>query len=642
MSWLRVDIYDAGGGRRSAGPLTHVVSFTYGQRLDEVGDFELVVPAEEERTAAVQHGDELRFYREGEGELFRGIVDHTETDVAADGATNLVLSGSSVARELVWANTLLGRAYAGETLATAAADLLAGSGWSAGGLDVPAHTLTARFDALSTWSALEKAAQVFGLHLREDPRTRTVDVGAFGASSGIVLQNVATVDPALAENPRVYPVADVRIRSESRDVWNRVIPLGAGEGINKLDLEYCDRSVAGGDPYDVGSDTGPDGRPYYFLEDAGSVAAHGRRVKPVVVKEAAPLANSLAGFRAAANALYDVAATWLQRRREALTSYDVTVVGLRHVDPSDGGALVRVGERVRLVYRGVVEDAGGTRRAWKQVDAQLWLMGFQRSFRGDGVDSWRLTLNTVDRAADDAAVTIARTFEDFYGLQVALKPYTYREVHGPRRDSVQSGFRIEYPVAFDSNVALLHQARLSVSIRPVRSNAASAAAGGAQTLGGTTFLANLGPFGSSATGGHSHTLGGFTGLSGGTLHYHDLGGGYTAWVGDHAHQFSLGDHGHGFTVSIGNHTHSLVYGIFDGPNPSTPGIELHINGGNYTVPLGGPWHTDFEVDITEHLQDADGQPLRQENVLWFYSNELVDLEITVRSLVTATSLIPVA
>ena len=60
------------------------------------------------------------------------------------------------------------------------------------------------------------------------------------------------------------------------------------------------------------------------------------------------------------------------------------------------------------------------------------------------------------------------------------------------------------------------------------------------------------------------------------------------------------------------------------------------------MPLGGPWQEDFEVDITQHLQDADGQPLRQENLLWFYANELVDLEVTVRSLVTATSLIPVA
>lgn len=59
------------------------------------------------------------------------------------------------------------------------------------------------------------------------------------------------------------------------------------------------------------------------------------------------------------------------------------------------------------------------------------------------------------------------------------------------------------------------------------------------------------------------------------------------------------------------------------------------------MPLGRPWHEDFEVDITEYLQDPDGQPLRQRNVPWFYANELADLEVTLRSLVTATSLIPV-
>ncbi|MDA1010868.1 MAG: hypothetical protein O2888_05275 [Chloroflexi bacterium] len=561
-----------------------------------------------------------------------------------------------MARELVWANTLLGRAYEGGSLAAAVADLLDGSGWTAGSLNTPSHTITARFDGLSTWSALGKVAQVFGVHLREDPRTRTVDLGTFGESTGIVLQNVATADPALAENPRVYAVGGVRIASESHDVWNRVIPVGAGEGVNQLDLRHCDRSVVGGDPYDVQSDVGPDGLAYYYIEDAASVASYGRRVKPLVVKEAVPLANSLAGFRAAANALYDVSATWLQRRKEPVTSYDVTVAGLRHVDAESGTPLIELGEQVRLRYRGIVQDVGGAHRAWEDVDAHLWLMGFQRTFTADGVDSWQLTLNSVDRVVEDPAITVARTFEDFHGLQVALKPYTYREVHGPQRDSVQSGSRIEFSVRFDENVTLLHQARLSVAIRRVRSNAASAAAGGGQTptsSGSGSLTSDLGGFGSGGSswdGGHTHILAGFTGWVGygsiGADHGHTQNG-WADTAGGHSHSFSYNPHSHtvashSHLVPIANHTHSLVYGLFEGPAPSTPGVELHINGGNYTVPLGGPWNADFELDITQHLQDADGQPLRQENVLWFYANELVDLEIAVRSLVTATSLIPVA
>ncbi len=656
MAWLRVDVYDASGDRRSSGPLHRVLSFQYAQRLDEVGDFELLVPADDERAAELQHGDELRFYREGEGELFRGLVDAMKTDVTAEGVTNLVVSGPSVGRELVWANTLLGRAYEGESLAAVVADLLTGSGWSAGTLDVPAHTLTARFDALSTWTALGKVVQVFGLHLREDPRSRTVDVGAFGDTAGPVLRNLAALDVTLAENSRVAPVGEVQVDSDSRDVWNQVIPVGAGEGVNQLTLEHSDRSVSGGDPYDVQSAVGPDGRSYYYLEDADSVGAHGRRVKPLVVKEAAPLANSLAGFRAAANALYDVASTWLQRRKAPVTSYRVTAQGLRHVDAATGEALLRVGDRLRLIYRGFVEDAAGARRTWQDVDASLWLMAFERRFSGDGSDAWDLTLNTVDRSVEDATLAVARSFEDFYGLQVAMKPYTYREVHGPQRDSVQSGSRIEFSVRFDENVALLHQARLSVSVRRVRSNAASAAAGGGQTptsSGSGNLTSDLGGFGSGGSswdGAHSHTVAGYTGWVGygsyGGDHGHTQGG-WADTAGGHSHSFSYNPHqhtvaSHAHLVPISEHVHSLVYGIFEGPAPSTPGVELHINGGNYTVPLGGPWNIDFELDITQHLQDADGQPLRQENVLWFYANELVDLEVTVRSLVTATSLVPVA
>ncbi|TVQ65056.1 MAG: hypothetical protein EA379_00450, partial [Phycisphaerales bacterium] len=116
MSWLRVDIYDAGGNRRASGPVVKVLSFQYEQRLDEVGEFELVVPAEDEHAGLVEHGNELRFFHAGEGELFRGIVDSSRVEVLEEGITQRVLRGASVARKLVWANTLLGRTYEGAAL----------------------------------------------------------------------------------------------------------------------------------------------------------------------------------------------------------------------------------------------------------------------------------------------------------------------------------------------------------------------------------------------------------------------------------------------------------------------------------------------------------------------------------------------
>ncbi|MBI2764859.1 MAG: DUF433 domain-containing protein [Chloroflexi bacterium] len=211
--------------------------------------------------------------------------------IAADDSLVLGASGSSIARRLAWENTLLGRTFDGASLSSAVTTLLAGTSWTAGSLDAPATTLLARFDGLPVWAALAKVAEVFGLHLREDPWNREVDLGAFGATSGIVLQNVEAVSPALRENRLLAPIAKLEVLEESADVWNRVIPLGAGEGVNKLDLRYATRSS----PYAVQSAAGPDGRTYWYLDDAASVAAYGRRTRVLSVKDALPLANSPEG-----------------------------------------------------------------------------------------------------------------------------------------------------------------------------------------------------------------------------------------------------------------------------------------------------------------------------------------------------------
>ena len=170
----------------------------------------------------------MRLFREGEGLVFRGLIDRAEWLIDEAGPV-LQVSGSSIARRLAWESTLLGRTFDGATLASAVGTLLAGTGWSTGALDSPATTLLARFDGVPLWSALARVAETFGLHLREDPWNAQVDVGAFGASSGLVLQNVETVSPLLRENQRLAPVAKVAVLAESTEVWNRVIPLGQDE-----------------------------------------------------------------------------------------------------------------------------------------------------------------------------------------------------------------------------------------------------------------------------------------------------------------------------------------------------------------------------------------------------------------------------
>jgi hypothetical protein len=753
---LRIDVYDPAGNKLNAGPITSVLGASYRMELDRIGSFAFRMPAGDEKAELVAQGNEVRIFREGEGLVFRGLVDRAEWVVDAEGGLVLSVSGSSIARRLAWENTLLGRSFEGATLAAAVTTLLAGSGWSAGSLDAPATTLLARFDGLSTWAALTKVAEVFGLHLREDPWDAEVDAGGFGAASGIVLQNVEAVSPALRENRRLAPIAGLTVLEESADVWNRVIPLGAGEGVNKLDLRHATRSS----PYAVQSAVGPDGRTYWYLEDAASVAAYGRRTRVLNVKDALPLANSPAGFTAAANALYDVAASWLRRRKDPLVAYEVEAVGLRHLDP-DGLPLFQVGDRLRLIFRGLARRSDGSTAVWKSVDASLWLMGFQRTFKDDGSDAWSLTVATVDRHEEDERARLAEVFEGMHALQVALRPYTYREIHGPERRSVDPTHSVTFVVDYDANVAYLHQALLSVAVKPVRTNATGAAAGGgsvATSGGGSAHSHTVSGQSASAGGGqtssaesaHTHSVTGQSASAAGThrhlmfaaigtgpaatstvpdvastqlesaTHYHNGTGAGFPNVGSHSHSLNnhrhlvinyqvagknstgsanvsfwmilpdgqafnpvytyeaaadhthtvtgatsssgsshahtVADHTHAVTgttssaetahthsVMLPSHTHSLVFGIYEGAGPTaSANVTVTINGVDRTAALGGPFDGDFlGKDITAYLQDAQGHPLRQRNTVVFTAGELLDLEIVCKSLVTATSLIPV-
>lgn len=742
---IRIDVYTAAGAKLDAGPITDVLALEYGLELDRIGAFSCDLPATSRQADSIAQGYELRFHREGEGLVFRGIVERVRDVVDEGGRLVRRVSGPSIARQLARLSTLLGRAYSGVTLAAAVGDnatagsLLHGTGWAPGTLAAPATTLLARFDGPSRWEALEKVAEIFRVHVREDNLAAEIDMVAAGTASGLVFQNVEVLTPELAANDGLVPIASIEVESESEDLVTTVIPLGAGEGLNVLDLRHSNRSS----PYAISSATGPDGRTYYYLEDAAAVSAYGRRERVLSVKDAIPLANSAAGFQAAANALYDVAATFLERAAAPLESYQVAVTGLRHLDAT-GAPRFELGETVRVVYRGIVEDETGA-RAWRSIDADLYVMAFRRRFDASGADAWQITVNSLDRYQDDPANRIAEAFQAMHALQVSLRNYTYHEVHILQRTTVESGKPATLTVKWDGNVSLVHQAKLTFKVSALRSNVSVAASGGAATSssggaqtsssGGATtsssgtshthsvsgqaanaagahahkFLHDTGNDVVSLTGtggwvgpqpastqaqssSHTHTeTGGTTGLDS-VNHTHSMNAhehyqvalrqyqaasGQTIWLPyyggaaghlttyetatDHthtvtattsgaegSHTHTVGSHTHtvtDHTHTVGNHTHALTYGIYEASSPSSPSINITINGTNRTLALGGAWNTvgsEVTVDITAYLQNgATELPLQQSNTIVISGSVLADVEAVLRSRVTASSLVPV-
>lgn len=687
---LALDIYDAAGNRLGSGPIVGILSAEYTGRLDEIGTWTIQVDATEPHAAELTRGRVVHLRREGEGLLMRGIVGRPDLTVGDADDRVLNAAGMSLAEQLVWKNTLLGRTFSGVSMAAAVADLLTGTSWTAGTIDT-GTLVSARFDGVSIWAALRQIAEIQDWHLREDNLNATVSLTDAGGSSGLVIRPVEHPDVDLG----VIPLAKLRISGDDQELVNVIVPLGAGEGVNQLTLQYATASS----PYTIQTDTGPDGETYWYIKDTASITAYGERVRVLKADQVAPLSNANSEIEAAANTLYALAAAALQRAATPVEHYEADVALLRHI--VGGSPSFLLGQTVRLQYTGIVEDADGTRRTWRSVDADVYIMGYRRTFRADGSDRWTLELATSASHATGVADAIADAVEDLWAIRTAMHPYNYNLPSILSRQSVDSTHDATVSVVYDDAVTYLRRATLRLTKYRVRSNVTTAASGGAPTSNTTTTAANSGG-GTTSAGGTSHThsisaavtsddigehyhqigqaqptaswtdpgylqqmifassvgggldygiYGGRNGTegstktlwtSGFTFHRHNITATATSSESSHthsvpAHTHTINAHSH----TIAPHTHSLTYGIFEGPTASAPQFTITINGVDVTTALGGPWDGDIDVDVTAWLVDLDGHVLRQSNKIVIGSAQLCDIEVIVMSSVTSHSVVPV-
>lgn len=567
-----VGLYNQAGEALGSGPVTRVFNVSYGETLDEVGTFQFGMSALDRMAEHVRSGVEARIYVDGEGLVFRGLIDQVRETIDPQGLMAMVVSGDSIGRQLVWANTLLGRTFANVSMGSAVNTLLTGTGWTVNSVQTDARNVTAMFDGASIWQAITHLAETFGWHARERNITRQVDVGAFGADSGLVARNGTSGQGS----PAVLPIESLVVSDSQSELWNRVIPVGGGEGINALTLQYATRSS----PYVIKSAAGPGGT-YWYLENEASVAAFGPRVKVISVDEIVPVSNSAAELQHAANTLYDVAAAWLGWHSTEYEAYEFNPVGLRHV--VNGTPTFLVGDRMRLTYRGVAEDPSGGVRVWKNIDTLVWITGYERTFNTDGTWSWSFSVSTDDQKPPDASEAITKAVSDIWAIKTAKRPYTYRETHGPTIESVTSSQTARLLVDFDTDVLYLHRAVLRVRKRRVKSNVTGAAAGGGQTSssGGGQTTSSGGGQTSSSNGSHSHSVstattpsgGGHT-STGGSAHTHTVTGGTAVGSGAHWHQIG----GATSTQTYSQKPFEQQLQLYTGPSGSVYGMYVERGG----------------------------------------------------------------
>lgn len=436
---LRVDIYNVAGEKLNVPPLTNIIA-SYTQRTNEIGSFEVSTAGSEEAAYAAELAYRIRVFHEGEGEVFRGIVEDHYWEDSIDGP-RLTLKGPSIAGDFNYVNMLLGRAYEDATPLAILTDMVSlVPGWAVGTVGTPINaTSSVSAEGASVWAAMRQLAERFHFHLRANLIEQTIDLGAFGDVSGLRFTNLPNYDPVQTDYPDVIPIRTVQVVKTSREIWNSLLPHGPGQGEAALTISDSTRT----EPYEILTATAPDGRSLHYIEDAASVARYGRRQRVVADKNALPKEATEEALIAANNALYDGAATVLTESKDPVHTYRVSPGTMAH---SDGGIhRFKLGDTAHLVYRGRAERLDGTGYLYLDVDEHLYISGYSRRIT-DSEDDWSIDVqNTLGRTLDPSS-RLVEVMEAVWALQ--MEPYLVETAPPSGSEPVFDGIQ-EYSVGID-------------------------------------------------------------------------------------------------------------------------------------------------------------------------------------------------
>lgn len=467
--WL--DVYDTSGNRLGDGPVFAVKSASIKRALDGAGSWRANCVATDARALSLLAvGRVVRLWGEGpsgmrllgEGLIAKWRLTEDPTSVG------LVLDGPDLLEEVKRKNTLLGRIYNQQTVQAVSDDLISlAPGWSVSvDAAIAADVIDARFDGVNVLKAFIEIAERYGFHVRAAlGSSRLLEVGDFGAASGLRVHKIETISSEALANPQLLMVQRIVQDKllESNNYFNTLIPLGAGEGTAALTLEQSTRSS----PYPVQSVTGPDGTTLYYISTttypAGSYTTFlddpGAAVRVGQFKELAPLSNSETDIRNAANALYDAAATDLARSSVAQEQYNLTVKNAK--------VALAPGDTVYIDYRAQVQ-VNQVDVTYLDVRGDYVVLGVTEQIGLDGSDV-TLEVSNVARYERDEAELVFNAVQkmDMRNLKPNItpgppSPYVYQREIAPK-------YPARVPIEISDATVELLRVRLRIVTGPFRS-----------------------------------------------------------------------------------------------------------------------------------------------------------------------------
>lgn len=595
---LLIDLYDAAGNRLGSGPVRTALGASITATLDGPASVSWDFPASDTATRALlQNKRRARIFldrQDGQplAEVGRMIVEKIGTRVASSGWTTSV-EGPDTLAELKFVNARRGRVYTTQQVATVADALLAlTTGWSRGG--TAAQLVSARLDGASVLKALQAITGNVGLHFRQNP-LGVVEVGAFGASSGLVIANRETA-PREWYDSDVALIDRLTLEEDSEDLINWLEPIGAGRGDSAITLEkaVATRSVALGYAYDIRTETGPDGRTIYYLQDDASVNAYGRVEKVGEFRQVSLVGTTESDQVATAEALYDLAAAHLQRYSAPYRAYSVQAVHVRKP--------LLPGDKVRVRGMFQVANEDGALVDVLSVDEDFWVMETTRHL--DEQERWDLKIANIDRYMQDAAEIVVGAIESITVQNVVAEPNLSHHAHKELFD-IDASNPARFRINITTRTVRLVEFKIRVVTTPLRSNAKSAA--GVTSAGGGDHNHIIMQLVSNTPGGYStrKLSMAYGSTSSPSIGFFDIPSS-VAYSGSLPADYIVtasasGDHTH--TIPAG----SLVYGLYvDNEYPA--GVKIEVDGVVIAENLAPDGNAiDTTLDITEALSQGSLQ-----------------------------------
>ena len=602
---LWMDIFDTNGERQGDGYISSLLNLSVKRVLDGIGSFSLSVPETDTQVIdLLQEEARVRIYMIVGDEnspdyekrlLISGVIRKRTSDESPSGWT-MACTGEDDLDELTRENIMIGLEYNAQnhdpvdenwTVSEIVNDLLSlVSGWTAT-IDTESAAIEqyARFDGMNIIEVLVELSKQKGIHFRAGEDAHVLEVGSMGVWNGLSLVQPERFNPDVYSNDEIGFIQNIRIVSDTYQVWNKVFPFAAGDGETRLTLEpvLALRGTAFGDAYDIISEE-RNGRTFYGIEDSSSQAIYGTiNIGPRLYDEIQiQSGNSEEDIIAAADALYDVAVVDLQRHSVALEQYDVTAVKLTRN--------VRVGDKIHMTYKGRVlrELPNGAIEYTpvRNINAQFWVMSVTDTIGTDGLTT-KLTISTVDRVMLDDREIVVGEIKRAQIERLAIKAYTSNYIF-PDKQEIDVDHDAIIQLELTTRVLRVRQVMLRIISTPFRTTSQGGAAGGDHRHLVADFL-SAEPFDS---GDLLNATFNFANIDGNDLES-------TMAMSLAADWYTKG--------ASGTHTHPPVYGIED--DATFPeDITVDVDGVDVTSKLANRGTTttgiDEQIDITEEIANS--------------------------------------